>query len=83
MDDVLDMTRTSEDLGKMAGNDLVKEKTMYLKLMGLEKVQLLAEKLVAKVEENCRVSIGTERGCCATSSTTSPTATTLLYFSHT
>ncbi|KAG6514647.1 hypothetical protein ZIOFF_025016 [Zingiber officinale] len=51
VDDVLDVTRTSEELGKTAGKDLAKGKATYPKLMGLEKARLLAEELAAKAEE--------------------------------
>lgn len=36
-DDILDVTATSEELGKTAGKDLVVDKTTYPKLLGLEK----------------------------------------------
>ncbi|KAG6510925.1 geranylgeranyl pyrophosphate synthase 7, chloroplastic-like [Zingiber officinale] len=51
VDDVLDVTRTSEELGKTAGKDLAKGKATYPKLMGLEKARLQAEELAAKAEE--------------------------------
>lgn len=51
VDDLLDVTRTSEELGKTAGKDLVKGKTTYPKLMGMEKARSLAEELVVKAEE--------------------------------
>ena len=36
-DDILDVTATSEELGKTAGKDLTMDKTTYPKLLGLEK----------------------------------------------
>jgi geranylgeranyl diphosphate synthase type II len=36
-DDILDVTATSEELGKTAGKDLAADKTTYPKLLGLEK----------------------------------------------
>lgn len=36
-DDILDVTKTSEELGKTAGKDLEADKTTYPKLLGLEK----------------------------------------------
>lgn len=36
-DDILDLTATSEELGKTAGKDLAMDKTTYPKLLGLEK----------------------------------------------
>ncbi|KAG6521733.1 hypothetical protein ZIOFF_018859 [Zingiber officinale] len=51
VDDVLNVTRMSEELGKTTGKDLVKGKTTYPKLMVLEKAQLLLEQRVAKAED--------------------------------
>ncbi|KAG6518839.1 hypothetical protein ZIOFF_022320 [Zingiber officinale] len=51
VDDVLNVTRMSEELGKTTGKDLMKGKTTYPKLMGLDKAQLLEEQRVAKAEE--------------------------------
>lgn len=36
-DDILDVTATSEELGKTAGKDENTNKTTYVKLLGLEK----------------------------------------------
>ncbi|KAK0593967.1 hypothetical protein LWI29_023287 [Acer saccharum] len=36
VDDILDMTKSSKELGKMAGKDLVSDKATYPKLMGIE-----------------------------------------------
>lgn len=48
VDDILDVTKSSEELGKTAGKDLVTDKATYPKLMGLEKARELAGELVAK-----------------------------------
>ncbi|XP_041006507.1 geranylgeranyl pyrophosphate synthase, chloroplastic-like [Juglans microcarpa x Juglans regia] len=45
VDDILDVTKTSEELGKTAGKDLVAGKATYPKLMGIEKSREFAEKL--------------------------------------
>ncbi|WOK92689.1 geranylgeranyl pyrophosphate synthase 7, chloroplastic-like [Canna indica] len=51
VDDILDVTKTTEELGKTAGKDLTSGKTTYPKLMGLEKAQQLAQELVLRAEE--------------------------------
>ncbi|XP_059637206.1 geranylgeranyl pyrophosphate synthase, chloroplastic-like [Cornus florida] len=45
VDDILDLTKSSKELGKTAGKDLVADKVTYPKLMGLEKSREFAEKL--------------------------------------
>jgi geranylgeranyl diphosphate synthase type II len=45
VDDILDVTKSSDDLGKTAGKDLVADKATYPKLMGIEKSREFAEKL--------------------------------------
>nr|AAV74395.1 geranylgeranyl diphosphate synthase [Adonis aestivalis var. palaestina] len=45
VDDILDVTMSSEELGKTAGKDLVADKATYPKLLGLEKAREFAEKL--------------------------------------
>lgn len=47
VDDILDVTKSSEELGKTAGKDLEVGKTTYPKLMGLEKSRQFAEELLA------------------------------------
>ncbi|KAG6529119.1 geranylgeranyl pyrophosphate synthase 7, chloroplastic-like [Zingiber officinale] len=51
VDDILDVTRTTEELGKTAGKDSACGKTTYPKLLGLEAAGRLAEELVGKAEE--------------------------------
>ncbi|KAG9449544.1 hypothetical protein H6P81_009509 [Aristolochia fimbriata] len=55
VDDILDVTRSTEELGKTAGKDLVSDKATYPKLMGLEKARDFAAELVgrAKAELAC------------------------------
>nr|QSL83318.1 geranylgeranyl diphosphate synthase like 2 [Nigella sativa] len=45
VDDILDVTMSSEELGKTAGKDLVVDKATYPKLLGLEKAREFADKL--------------------------------------
>ncbi len=47
-DDILDVTQTSEQLGKTAGKDLAEEKVTYPSLYGLEKSVLMANRLIAQ-----------------------------------
>jgi geranylgeranyl diphosphate synthase type II len=55
VDDVLDLTQTSEQLGKTAGKDAAAEKTTYPALFGIEeslsKADALVEKACAQLEE--------------------------------
>ena len=39
------MTKSSQELGKIAGKDLVADKVSYPKLMGIEKSKEFADKL--------------------------------------
>ncbi|KAE8727140.1 Geranylgeranyl pyrophosphate synthase [Hibiscus syriacus] len=45
VDDILDVTKSSKELGKTAGKDLVADKVTYPKLIGIEKSREFAEKL--------------------------------------
>ncbi|KAJ7944339.1 Geranylgeranyl pyrophosphate synthase [Quillaja saponaria] len=45
VDDILDVTKSSQELGKTAGKDLVADKVTYPKLLGIEKSRDFAEKL--------------------------------------
>ncbi|RZC58233.1 hypothetical protein C5167_005533 [Papaver somniferum] len=51
VDDILDVTRTSDELGKTAGKDLATDKAMYPRLMGIEKAKEFADGLVTKAKE--------------------------------
>lgn len=55
IDDVLDITATTEELGKTAGKDLQAQKVTYPSLWGIEESRLEAQKLVdsAKAELAC------------------------------
>ncbi|KAI3699204.1 hypothetical protein L2E82_43332 [Cichorium intybus] len=48
VDDILDVTKSSEELGKTAGKDLVSDKATYPKLMGLERAKEFAGELLEK-----------------------------------
>ncbi|PNH08036.1 Geranylgeranyl pyrophosphate synthase, chloroplastic [Tetrabaena socialis] len=48
VDDILDVTATTEQLGKTAAKDLAVNKTTYPKLLGLEKSKQIAEDLIAE-----------------------------------
>ncbi|CAL5187990.1 unnamed protein product [Lathyrus oleraceus] len=60
VDDILDVTKSSEELGKTAGKDLVADKVTYPKLLGLEKSKEFAEKLV-KDAHDCLVGFDFEK----------------------
>ncbi len=48
MDDILDVTQTSEKLGKTAGKDLTSQKATYPSLVGLDKSRRIAAQLTGK-----------------------------------
>lgn len=50
VDDVLDVTRTSEQLGKTAGKDQAADKATYPKLLGIDRAQAYAAELLAMAE---------------------------------
>nr|AUZ98421.1 geranylgeranyl pyrophosphate synthase [Trachyspermum ammi] len=54
VDDILDVTKSSEELGKTAGKDLVADKTTYPKLIGIEKSKEFADKLNKEAIEQLR-----------------------------
>lgn len=49
-DDILDVTATSEELGKTAGKDEDTNKTTYVKLLGLEKSKQEAERITEEAK---------------------------------
>lgn len=51
MDDILDVTSTSEELGKPVGSDGENEKSTYVSLLGIEKCKLLVDELTQKAIE--------------------------------
>lgn len=52
VDDVLDETKSSEELGKTAGKDLITGKLTYPKLMGLENAREYAKRLNREAQEH-------------------------------
>jgi geranylgeranyl diphosphate synthase, type II len=48
IDDILDVTQTSEQLGKTAGKDVAEQKATYPAIVGLEKSRKIAEQLTGK-----------------------------------
>ena len=50
VDDVLDVTQTSEQLGKTAGKDTAEQKATYPALFGIEASLEKADELVARAE---------------------------------
>jgi len=51
VDDILDVTKSSEELGKTAGKDLISDKATYAKLMGLERAKEFAHELLNRAKE--------------------------------
>nr|AAV74397.1 geranylgeranyl diphosphate synthase [Adonis aestivalis var. palaestina] len=51
VDDILDVTKSSEELGKTAGKDLATDKATYPKLMGIDKAKEFADALVAQAHK--------------------------------
>jgi geranylgeranyl diphosphate synthase type II len=47
IDDILDVTQTTEQLGKTAGKDIAAQKATYPSILGLEKSRAIAKKLTA------------------------------------
>jgi geranylgeranyl diphosphate synthase type II len=54
IDDILDVTQTSEQLGKTAGKDVKAQKATYPSIVGLEKSRVIAAELTAKAEAALR-----------------------------
>ncbi|CAM6047136.1 unnamed protein product [Sphagnum compactum] len=55
VDDILDVTKSSAELGKTAGKDLLTEKATYPKLLGLERSKVFAQNLLAKAKEQLSI----------------------------
>ena len=51
VDDILDVTQSSEHLGKTAGKDLDSEKSTYPALLGIEESRDIAKRLNAEAKE--------------------------------
>jgi len=50
VDDILDVTSTSAQLGKTAGKDATCHKTTYVSLLGLEKSQSEAQRIITEAK---------------------------------
>eukprot|EP01024_Parvocaulis_polyphysoides_P029153 TRINITY_DN26302_c0_g3_i1.p2 TRINITY_DN26302_c0_g3~~TRINITY_DN26302_c0_g3_i1.p2 ORF type:complete len:350 (+),score=50.37 TRINITY_DN26302_c0_g3_i1:157-1206(+) len=50
VDDILDVTQTTEQLGKTAAKDIDQDKTTYPKLLGLDRSREVAEELIAEAK---------------------------------
>jgi geranylgeranyl diphosphate synthase type II len=48
IDDILDVTQTSEQLGKTAGKDTAAQKATYPSIVGMEKSRKIAQELTGK-----------------------------------
>lgn len=55
VDDILDVTATSEELGKPAGSDSDNNKSTYVSLLGIEKCRELVEELTQKALSSLNV----------------------------
>lgn len=51
VDDILDVTKSSAELGKTAGKDLISDKATFPKLMGLDQARLYADDLNRRARE--------------------------------
>jgi geranylgeranyl diphosphate synthase type II len=61
IDDILDVTQTSGQLGKTAGKDTAAEKATYPSIIGLEKSRKIAEELTGRAFEALKVFKGKAR----------------------
>ncbi len=51
IDDILDVTSSSDILGKTAGKDLIADKTTYPKLIGIKESRKLADELITEAKD--------------------------------
>ncbi|KAL2498182.1 Heterodimeric geranylgeranyl pyrophosphate synthase large subunit 1 [Abeliophyllum distichum] len=51
VDDILDVTKSSQELGKTPGKDLLADKTTYPKLIGIDKLREFTEKWSREAQE--------------------------------
>jgi geranylgeranyl diphosphate synthase type II len=58
IDDILDVTQTSEQLGKTAGKDTTAHKATYPSIIGLEKSKKIAAELTGKAFDSLKVFKG-------------------------
>ncbi|KAF8409911.1 hypothetical protein HHK36_002430 [Tetracentron sinense] len=55
VDDILDVTKSSQELGKTAGKDLVADKVTYPKLLGIDKSREFAQQLNKEAKDQLSV----------------------------
>ena len=67
IDDILDVTQTSEKLGKSAGKDIAAQKATYPAVIGLEKSRAEARRLTRQAHTRARISRRKRRSSCAPS----------------
>ena len=58
IDDILDITQTTEQLGKTAGKDTKAQKATYPSIVGLEKSRVIAQQLTSKAFNSLKVFKG-------------------------
>ena len=58
IDDILDITQTSEQLGKTAGKDMAAQKATYPAIVGLEKSRKIARQLTARAFASLKIFRG-------------------------
>ena len=58
IDDILDITQTSEQLGKTAGKDTKAQKATYPSIVGMEKSRKLAKDLTARAFASLKIFKG-------------------------
>src|SRR3954454_18385647 len=61
IDDILDITQTSEKLGKTAGKDTAAQKATYPSIVGLEKSRKIAQRLTQEAFEALKIFKGKAR----------------------
>src|SRR6185369_12864908 len=54
VDDILDVTQTSEKLGKSAGKDITAQKATYPAVIGIEKSRIEARRLTRKAHQSLK-----------------------------
>lgn len=63
IDDILDVTSTTEELGKPVGSDEAENKTTFVTLYGVEKARMIADKITAQAMRSLERCGGSEFLC--------------------
>jgi geranylgeranyl diphosphate synthase type II len=58
IDDILDITQTSEQLGKTAGKDTASQKATYPSIVGMEKSRKIAQQLTQRAFDALKIFKG-------------------------